>query len=79
MDYCIGRITLHLSDNRIKSNQSIGIFYRYAEEAVNTFYTSYHQNIKRLEDLINHAPECFHSYHAHSSRNSSNAFKARNL
>lgn len=60
MDYCIGRITLHLSDNRIKSNQSIGIFYRYAEEAVNTFYTSYHQNIKRLEDLINHAPECFH-------------------
>ncbi|MDY2970177.1 MAG: hypothetical protein SOR83_09425 [Butyricicoccus pullicaecorum] len=60
MDYCIGRITLHLSDNRIKSNQSIGIFYRYAEEAVDTFYTSYHQNIKRLEDLINHAPECFY-------------------
>ena len=60
MDYCIGRITLHLSDNRIKSNQSIGIFYQYAEEAVNTFYTSYHQNIKRLDDLINHGPECFH-------------------
>lgn len=60
MDYCIGRITLHLSDNRIKSNQSIGIFYQYAEEAVNTFYTSYHQNIKRLDDLINHGPECSH-------------------
>lgn len=60
MDYCIGSITLHLSEDRVKSNQSIGIFYQYAEEAVNAFYTSYHKNIKRLEDLINHAPQCFY-------------------